>query len=333
MRASRAGVKKFGGRIIQLVGLAASLTGAHSFWAEQPTALAEGARALYQGDYQRAASLAADEVKAHPEESGARILLARAEIAQGQYPLAYEELQKALRTDPTNIDALYVLGRLSSILAQLEYQKLYALAPDSAWVHQLLAESYRAQENMSKAEEEYGAALKANPRSVEVLDALGDLERSLFHFDEAIVFYSRAAKIEPRDYDSAYGLGASYLYRQKPQQAIEYLRRALVRNPNSAAARLAMGDALLRAGRPAEAVKELNTAAALEPEMRQAYTLLARAYQKLKQSREAAEALRKADELTKREMESRQRLLTSDELAPAQASPSPESNPRDSPIH
>ncbi len=284
---------------------------------EQPPALRESSRALYQGSYERAASLAGDYLKAHPDAPVALILLARAEIAQGKYQLAYQELQKALRANSKNLDALYYLGRLCGILSQIEYQQLYALAPDSARVHQLLAESYRAQENAAKAEEEYKAALKADPRSVEVLDALGDLERSQFRFDEAISYYSRVAEMEPRDYDSAYGLGACYLYLQKLQRAIERFRRALTLDPDSAAARLALGDALLRAGQPAAAVTELKSAAALEPNMRQAYTLLGRAYHRLGQLREAEEALKKANELTQREIETSQGTLTSKDLISA----------------
>lgn len=53
--------------------------------------------------------------------------------------------------------------------------------------------------------------------------------------------------------------------------------------------------------------------------MRQAFTLLARAYQRLGQSREAAEAFEKAEELTRRENELRQSLLAADDLIPAPA--------------
>lgn len=324
MKSSRAGRKEYARRISQMLCLAVALA-ACPLCAGQADGLAEGTRALYQGDYRRAAALATEELKAHPRDPAGRILLARAEIAQGRYDLAFEELRRALHVDPKNIDALYYLGRLCGILSQIEYQRLYALAPDSARVHQLLAESYRAQENTAKAEEEFKAALKANPRSVEVLDALGDLERSRFRFDAAISYYSLANETAPRDYDSAYGLGASYLYRQDVQRSIEHFRSALEIDPNSAAARLALGDALLRAGQPAEAVKELKAAVALEPDMRQAYTLLARAYRNLNQPREAREALNKANELTQREIQTRQDLFRTDDVT--SSPPAPKSDP------
>ncbi len=265
---------------------------------DQPGGLAEGVRALYRGEYDRAASLAASFVKAHPEASAGFILLARTEIAQGKYQPAYENLRQALRLAPTSVDALYYLGRVALILSQVQYRELYDLAPDSARVHQLLAESYRAQEKTAEAEQEYKAALEASPRSVEVLDALGDLERSSNHYDEALPYYSRAADIAPRDYNSVYGLGASYLLKFEPERAIEYFRKALKIDPKSAAARFAVGDALLRVGKAQEAVAELKAAVALEPEMEQAYRLLGRAYQKLGQKREAEEAFKKSKEVS-----------------------------------
>jgi Tfp pilus assembly protein PilF len=142
-------------RRAQLVSLAGILTTACYLYGQQTTELADATRALYQGNYGRSASLAENYLKSHPRSPVGRILLARAQISQGKYPLAYQELRKALRADPKNIDAFYYLGQLSGILSKTEYQRLYTLAPDSARVHQLLAESYRVQEKTDKAEEEY----------------------------------------------------------------------------------------------------------------------------------------------------------------------------------
>src|SRR5438046_688593 len=268
---------------------------------DEPPDIAEGTRALYRGDYERARSLASKHLEAHSEDPPARILLARAELAEGQYDPAYETLRKALEVDPANIDALYYLERLCTILSQIEFRRLVGTAPDSFRAHQLMAESYLAQHNQGEAEKEYQAALAANPGSVEILDALGELKRSEFKFDAALDYYARASKLAPGDYTSAYASGACHRYQQNPPRATESFRRALRADPNSAAARLALGDALLRANQAAAAVTELKAAVALNPEMRQAYTLLARAHQKLGQTREAEQALQKERELARQE--------------------------------
>lgn len=327
MSTRRAGEKSPITRSVQVVALLTVLGAASALRGEQEGLLAEGTRALYRGDPVAAGALARKHLKTHPGASAGLVLLARAEVAQGKHLSAYQELRKVLRADPMNIDALYLLGRVCLLLSQAEHQALYALAPDSARVHQLLAESYQVQHNRAKAEEEYLAALRADPRSVEVLNALGELKRTQFHFDEALAYYSQAAQIEPRNYDSAYGLGVCYLYQEDITRAVEGFRRALALDPDSAPGRLALGDALLRAGQTTEAVAELKAAAALRPDMRQAYTLLARAYRRLGQLQEAEEARKKSDELTQKERAFREEDFSTDGLGTAEVPPSPEANP------
>jgi tetratricopeptide (TPR) repeat protein len=262
--------------------------------AEQAPELAEATRAFYRGDISAAQSAAAAYLKSNPASSAAQLLVARAEMVRGNFQAAYRELEQIVRREPRNADALYYFSKLCGILSHVEYQQLYELAPESARVHQLLGESYQAQQNLPKAEEEFRKALEANPRSVRVLAALGDVKRAQGDFEQAVSYYSRAVKVEPRDYDATYGLGAAYLYRQEPEKAIDWFRRALALEAKSTAARLALGDAYLRAGKPAEAVIELKAVVALELGSAQAYVLLARAYQKLERPREADEAFQKA---------------------------------------
>ncbi len=291
--------------------------------------LAEGTRALYRGEFEAAAQQAEGFLKLHPRAVAAQILLARAHIAQGRATDAYQELLIATQWDPKNTDALYYLGRVCLILSQQEYHQLFTMAPDSFRVHQILAEAYAARQDRAKAEEEYKAALKANPRAVEILDALGGLKRSSYQFDEAAKYYSRALEVSPRDYEAAYGLGACALFQNQAQQALGYLRRALEIDPRSAPARLALGDALLRTGEAAAAIRELKTAVSLEPAMRQAYTLLVRAYRQVGQPQAAEAALRKEQELAREQIEDREKVLGSGNFvippgAPTQRPPSGE---------
>jgi tetratricopeptide (TPR) repeat protein len=282
------------------------------------TDLSQGTRDLYRGDFDGAIAHARQYLKTHPQSAEAQVLLARVHTAQGKFPEAYQELVRAVRSDPKNTDALYYLGRICSLLGQAEYHKLFQMTPPSYRAHQILAESYLAQNDRPKAEEEYQAALDANPRSVEILDALGDAKRYDLKFDEAVTYYTRAAQLSPRDYDSIYGLGACALFEGQPQQALEHFRQALEINPNSPDAHLGLGDALLRSDQAAAAVAQLKAAVALQPEMRQAYSLLARAYIKLGQTQAADEARRKEQELERGIIEKRERIINSkDMITPA----------------
>ena len=268
----------------------------------QSTALTETTRALYGGDYGLAVQLAEKHLRKYPKDVSVRVVLARAELAQGNLGEAFEELQRVLAIEPKNIDALYYLSLVSREQSQREYQRLFSLAPESTQVHQLLAESAQAAENPSKAEQEFQKALEANPRSVEIATELAELKRSQSKFDEAIAFYKQAEKSGPLTYDVAYGLGASYTYKQDYPRAIEWLRKAVALAPRSTAGQFALGNALFQDGQIEAAIPDLKEALRLEPRMKQAYFLLGRAYSKLGRQEEAKAAIKKLDELNRSEV-------------------------------
>ncbi len=268
----------------------------------QSLTLTESTKAFYRGDYSRAAELAEKHLRAHPKDVPVRLILARAELAQGKFQQAFEGLQKVLASDPKNIDALYYISLIARELSHGEYERLFSIAPDSDRVHQLLGEAALAAENKSEAEEEFQKALKANPRSIEVATELAELKRSQSKFDEAIDYYRQAEKIGPLNYEIAYGLGACYTYKQEYSTAIEWLRKAVALAPDAAAGRFALGNALFQSGRFDAAIPELNASLQLEPRMKQAYFLLGRAYSKLGRQDEAKAAFKKLDELNRAEI-------------------------------
>jgi tetratricopeptide (TPR) repeat protein len=245
------------------------------------------ARAFDRGDYARAVTLARQRLTAFPRDTGARLVMARAEAALGHFENAYEAFRKALALQPRSTDALYYLSILGGVLAQAEYDRLFAQAPDSPRAHQLRGDLHAAQERPGDAEAEYKVALEAAPGSLEVLIALGDLTRRQSRFEDALGYYARAAELAPHNYDVLYGAGVCRSYRQEYAPAIQSFREALRVDPSSAPAHLALGHALLQSGQAAAAVPELETAAKLEPRMRQAQYLLGRAYRLLGRTQEA----------------------------------------------
>src|SRR5439155_5605080 len=94
---------------------------------------------LYRGEYQRAFALASEYLESHPDSLSGRILVARAEIAQGKYTAAYDRLRKTLELDPTDLDALYYLNQLCTILSQIELRRLIEPSPASYRAHQVMA--------------------------------------------------------------------------------------------------------------------------------------------------------------------------------------------------
>jgi len=263
----------------------------------QASALSECTQALYRGDYTKASELAMAHLRRFPNDVGVRVILARAEFAQAKFDEAFEDLQRALTSDPRNIDALFYLSLTAKEHSQKENQRLFSLAPDSDRVHQLLGEAAVAGDNQSEAEEEFQKALKANPRSIEALIDLAELMRSHWKFDEAINYYTQAEQFGPLTYEIAHGLAGCYTSKQEYPHAVEWLQKAVALAPDSAADRFALGDALFRNGQFEAAIPELKASLQMEPRTIQAYFLLGRAYSKLGHPQEAKAAVQKFNEL------------------------------------
>jgi protein O-GlcNAc transferase len=267
----------------------------------QASALNQSTQALYRGDYAKASELATAHLRRFPNDTAVRVILARVEFARAEFPQAFEDLRKALASDPKNVDALYYLSLTARELSRWESQRLFSLAPDSDLVHQMLGETALTTENKSEAEEEFQRALKVNPRSIEVLTELAELERSQWKFAEAITYYTQAEQFDPLNSEIAYGLGVCYTYTQEYPRAIEWLQKAVTLAPDSAPGRFALGRALFHQGQFAAAISELKAALQREPRMKEAYVLLGRAYSKLGRPEEAKVALQKLEELNRAE--------------------------------
>ncbi|HEX6804665.1 MAG TPA: tetratricopeptide repeat protein [Terriglobales bacterium] len=262
----------------------------------QSREMVEASHALYRGEYDRASEIARKYLKLHPGSAAMHVMLARAELTANHPDQAIVELRKALAADPRNVDAHYYLWLTTKTLAQGEYQKLFAMAPGYYRVHQLMGEAAVAAYRPTEAENEFRAALDANPNSLEVLVELGNLKRSQSKYDEAIGFYTKAEHAGPLNYDTAYGLGVCYTFTQEYDRAVHYLKESIRIDPVSPDARLALGSAWLQNGKLEAAVPELERAVQLDPHMNRGYFLLARAYQKLGRKQDAAAAFKKAQQ-------------------------------------
>jgi tetratricopeptide (TPR) repeat protein len=262
-----------------------------------PPDAAAAARAFDRGDYSQAIALARLRLKALPRDTAARLLVGRAEAARGQFESAYESFHRVLSVQPGNTDALYYLAILGGVLAEGEYDRLFAQAPDSPRAHQLRGDLHVAQERPADAETEYKAALEAAPASLDVLIALGDLTRHQSRFEDALGYYGRAAEIAPHRYEVVYGIGVCRSYLREYAPAVASFREAVRLDPASAPAHLALGHALTQSGQTAAAVPELEAAARLEPRMLQAQYLLGRAYRTLGRVQDAEAAFARVKKL------------------------------------
>jgi Tfp pilus assembly protein PilF len=279
--------------------------------------LSQAFKALYAGDPNRAQQLASAHLKQFPNSVRGLVLAARAHVARDEFPAAYDLLRKALALDPRNVDVLYFFGIVSRELATREFDRLYAVAPDGARVHQLMAESFKMQDKLAEAAAEYELALRASPDQPDALLGLADLRREESSCDEAVLLYQRAQAVKPT-YEGSYGLGACLAMQNEHARAAEEFRGALTHDPRSAIAYFALGNSLLQSGNTTAALAPLERAVALEPRMRQAYYLLGRAYRAIGSLERSRQAFARADALAQAERSGERKVLGTD-AAPRRA--------------
>jgi tetratricopeptide (TPR) repeat protein len=246
-------------------------------------------KALYSGDSLRALQLAEERLKRDPRDVGMLVMAARAHLARNEAAAAYDALERALAIDSRNADALYFMGITSGELATRTFERLYARAPDSARVHQLMARSLALQGNPVEASAEYELALKAAPELLDALLEYARLRREQSDCAEAQRLYERAQRVKGT-YDGAFGLGLCLAIQGEHSRAVTSFREALTLDPRSAAANFDLGNSLLRLGDAAGAVAALERSAQLAPGVRETYYVLGRAYQQLNQLDKAQQA-------------------------------------------
>jgi tetratricopeptide (TPR) repeat protein len=281
-----------------VAGLWLAVTGAAAQTpaAKPDTRLVEAQRALTRGELARAFELGSAYVKAHPRAAAGRLLLARVYFERDELEKAYEELDRALRADPLNVDVLAYLGLVSAHLSASAFERLETEAPASARVFQLKGETFEAQERRRDAETAYESALKVQPDLLDAILPLARLKRMRLSCEEAIPLYERAEALAPT-FDAAYGLGFCLGYLQDHAAAVVRYEQALKRDPKAAVAWSGLGTALVNVGRRADGIAALRRAVALEPEMSEAWYMLGMTYQAAGDAVRSREAFAKVEEL------------------------------------
>jgi predicted Zn-dependent protease len=199
------------------------------------------------------------------------------------------------KLDLTNEAVLYTSYRIYSDLAAESLLSLSVVNPNSARLHQAMAhelakrgnaveaiENYRAAlkidpqlpglhfelaemlstlsttEGRREAEQEYQAALEANPSDEQAESRLGDIALQKDDLKEASQRYSRALQLQPNDPEANIGLAKVFITMDQPQKAEPLLQQALKLDPTSVLAHFRLSAVYRQTGRPAEAEHELE---------------------------------------------------------------------------
>ncbi|HEV2418566.1 MAG TPA: tetratricopeptide repeat protein [Terriglobia bacterium] len=200
-------------------------------------------------------------------------------------------LRALLQIRPVAPETLYTAYRLYSDLAARSLSHLVQTAPDSAEVHEVLAQSLASHDDFPGAIAQYCKALEIAPDVPGIHFELGRMilanSQTPAALQEAEQQFDLCLKGDPANANSLYMLGEIKWLQSKPEDALKYYLRSLKIQPNSVDARIAAGKTLTALGRPTEALTQLVEAVRLDPRNEVAHYRLAQAYRKLDRASDA----------------------------------------------
>jgi tetratricopeptide (TPR) repeat protein len=161
---------------------------------------------------------------------------------EGNYDLAIDNFQHALRLDPQHSIALQNLGsayrqKKDWPQAKSALGRALALNPDDPEANYSLGMVYAQQNDTGRASEYLQKAVALRPEYPEALNNLGILYLRTGRSAEAVQTFEQANRVAP-DYDQAYlNLARVYTIQGDPEKAKAVLREFLERHPDHARAR------------------------------------------------------------------------------------------------
>jgi len=198
------------------------------------------------------------------------------------------------RLRPEDPGILFTAHRIYSEQADEAMLGVSMLAPNSAWMHQLMAHemvrqgdskgaithlrdalkidpnvpgvhfelaevlsSSTSASDQHEAEKEYQAALVQNPQDEKSECRLGRIAFKDSALKDALAHYSRALELQPGDPEANLGLGRVLIAMDQPKKAQPMLENAVRLDPSDAVAHFRLGTLYRQMGRPEDARKEL----------------------------------------------------------------------------
>ncbi len=188
----------------------------------------------------------------------------------GRLPQAEACYRKILAVEPSNLNALHLLGVLARQAGQPRaavdlISKAVALNDRVPELHSNLGNALMDLERTAEAEACYRQALALRPDYAAALNNLGNLLQGRGEHSQAEACYRRALALDPAYAEAHENLGAALLEQAKPVEAEASARRALALRPDHALAYGNLGNALLMQGRSAEAEACCRRALLLDP--------------------------------------------------------------------
>jgi Flp pilus assembly protein TadD len=231
-------------------------------------------------------------VQAGPGDVLALDWLAKSLIAEKRYPEVFALLKNASQNEALSLDLASAYSKAgNNDAASRILSHLLKDQPGSAAAHSGMAVLYGQQRRYQDAADEFGEALRLDPRDDSVRLAYAKTLLVLGQFQTVLSALHDFAQRHPSDFEAQYLAGAAYRELGNYKDADRLLRRALSINANHYGVRYNLGCVLARTGHPAQARVQLEKAVQLDPSSAEARFQLATVLRSLGLERDAKKQL------------------------------------------
>jgi predicted O-linked N-acetylglucosamine transferase (SPINDLY family) len=208
---------------------------------------------------------------ADPTNFDALHLLGAAALQSGRANEAADRMSAALAINPNSPYTYNNLGEARRALGDLDgardaFDRAIALKPDCFEAHNNLGNIYQTQERIDEAEKCYRAALAVKPGYPEARVNLGNILQDRGNWEAAIEQYELAIELRPGYAMALNNLGNTLRAERKLEEALPYFEQAVAADPKHTQARVNLGHVLLSLGSRTEAIASFEAALAIDPD-------------------------------------------------------------------
>jgi tetratricopeptide (TPR) repeat protein len=214
---------------------------------------------------------------------------------QGDLQRASRMTEDLLKNDPKNPDVIYMVYRTHSDIAERARKALAVLAPDSARMHEMMAQHFINEGDATDAIAQYERALVIDSQlpgaSYELAEAILVDSKSVESLDRATALLKKALAQDPRNAGAEAKLGEIAALQNDSTTAEAHFARALALDANELNALKGMADIARRAGDNERAKEYLLCASRVDPLDATLHYQLSQLYRKANQLDEAKQEM------------------------------------------
>ncbi len=205
---------------------------------------------------------------------------------RGELSLASDLYRQIISADPSNAEALHLLGVVSLQLGQPRQaiqwlEQAVALQPGASAFHANLGEAHRALGQFEHAEACFRLALRLKADNADAAYNFGLLYMQQGQPAKAADFFRQALRYRPHFALAHNNLGNACRMLGFIDQALGHFRRAIELNPQLGLAHGNLGQLLLECQRPRDALRHCQEAVRLDPQLAPAHNNLGNVLRRL----------------------------------------------------